>query len=90
MTAKTDIAETADQLIRDRYDAGFEILFDRKHQTFVLAKPRNAAELTRPDQPTAVCVGYAEDFEDAEQLYREALHFTDEVDRLAETAAGEW
>lgn len=89
MTAKTDIAETADQMIRDRYDAGFEILFDRKHHTFVLAKPRNADELARPDQPTAVCVGCADDFEDAEQLYDEALSITDEVDRLAETA-GEW
>lgn len=89
MTAKTAIAEAADQMIRDRYDQGFEILFDRKRHTFVLAKPRNAAELTRPDQPTAVFLGCAENFENAEQLYREALHFTDEVDRLAETAE-EW
>lgn len=89
MTTKTAIAETADQLIRDLYDQGFEILFDYEHHTFVLAKPRNADEGGYHDQPTAICIGYAEDFEDAEQLYNEALRFTDEVDRLAETAE-EW
>lgn len=89
MTAKNAIAEAADQMIRDLYDAGFEILYVPGKNEFVLAKPRNAAELTRPDQPTAVFLGCAENFENAEQLYREALHFTDEVDRLAETAE-EW
>lgn len=89
MTTKTAIAETADQMIRDLYDAGFEILYVPSTNEFVLAKPRNDEEGARPDQPTAICIGYAEDFEDAEQLYNEALRFTDEVDRLAETVE-EW
>lgn len=82
MTEQT-IAETADQMIRDLYDQGFEILFDGEHYTFVLAKPRNVDELARPDQPTAICIGVADDFDDAEGLYEAALSYTDEVDKLA-------
>lgn len=82
MTYQT-IAQTADHLVRDRYDIGYEILFDGEHHTFVIAAPRNSDGGGEPSQPTAICIGDADDFEDAEGLYEAALSYTDEVDKLA-------
>lgn len=83
------IAKVADQMIRDRYDSAYEILFDGESYGFVVAAPRNHDELAEPRQPTAVYVCDADAVDDAEELYRAALRFTDAVDRLFESEE-EW
>lgn len=83
------IANEADAIIRDRYCDAYEVCYDGETDTYFVARPRNAEEGGEPYQPTAVCVCSADDVDDAEQLYNEALRYVDEVDRLAETTE-EW
>lgn len=79
---ETEIAARAVELIRERYDIGYEILYDGEHDMYVIAAPADEDEGGDPYQPTAINIGYAEDFEDAEQLYEAALTMTDKVDAL--------
>lgn len=76
------MAAEADRMIRERYDLGYEVLYRAEDDTFVVAAPTDSDEGGDPDQPTAICCGWCDDFEDAEQLYEAALRYTDEVDQL--------
>lgn len=77
------MADEADRMIRERYDLGYEVLYRAEDDTFVVAAPADDSEGGDPDQPTAICCGWCDDFADAEQLYEAALRYTDEVDKLA-------
>ena len=83
------MAAEADRMIRERYDLGYEVLYRGEDDTFVVASPADDSEGGDPDQPTAICCGWCDDFEDAEQLYEAALRYTDEVDQLAASCARE-
>lgn len=76
------MADEADRMIRERYDGGYEVLYRAEDMTFVVAAPADDSEGGDPDQPTAICCGFCDDFGDAEQLYEAALRYTDEVDKL--------
>ena len=77
------MADEADRMIRERYDLGYEVLYRSEDDTFVVASPADDGEGGDPDQPTTICCGFCDDFEDAEQLYEAALRYADEVDKLA-------
>lgn len=83
LRAYREMADEADRMIRERYDLGYEVLFRGEDCTYVVASPADDSEGGDPDQPTAICIGWASDFDDAEQLYQAALRYTDEVDKLA-------
>lgn len=83
------IAKEADGIIRERYSDAYEVLYDSDTDFYIVASPRNYDEGGDPKQPTAVSIGNGDDFEDAEKLYEAALNYTDDVDRLADTAE-EW
>ena len=77
-----EIADAADKMIRERWGDAYEVIYDEAEEAYVVAAPRDESE-GRADQPTAVTVGYAEDFDDAEGLYEAARSMTDRVDELA-------
>ena len=79
----TQIADAADRMVRERLGDAYEVLYDEAEGSYVVAPPRDECEGGRADQPTAVTVGYAEDFDDAEGLYEAARSMTDRVDELA-------
>lgn len=82
MTYETKTAAEADKLIRERFSSAYEILYRGEDDTYVIAAPADADEGGDPDQPTAICIGFADEFEDAEQLYERAAMMTDKVDAL--------
>lgn len=83
------MAAEADRMIRERYGLGYEVLYRGEDDTFVVAAPMDESEGGDPDQPTAICCGWCDDFEDAEQLYQAAIRYADEVDKLAASYARE-
>ena len=78
-----EVAEAADRMVRERLGDAYEVIYDEAEEAYVVAAPRDESEGGRADQPTAVTVGYAEDFDDAEGLYEAARSMTDRVDELA-------
>lgn len=83
------LAAAADRLIRERWGDGYEILLDDgtvgDEPAFYVAAPRDESERGRCDQPTAVFIEYASDFEgDAYDLCSAAISVTNEVNALAE------
>lgn len=81
--AYTEMANEADRMIRELYDIGYEVLYRGEDDTFVVASPADDVEGGDPDQPTAICCGFCDEFEDADQLYEAAVRYTGEVDKLA-------
>lgn len=77
MTYEAKIAAAADRLIRERWCGAY-----------VIAAPADADEGGDPDQPTAVCIGFADEFEDAEQLYERAASLSVRVDALIRQREG--
>ena len=82
MTYEAKLAAAADQLIRERVSNAYEILYRGEDDIYVIAAPADEDEGGDPDQPTAVCIGFADEFEDVEQLYERAASLTDKVDAL--------
>lgn len=88
MTYEAKIAAAADRLIRERWCGAYEILYRGEDDTYVIAAPADADEGGDPDQPTAVCIGFADEFEDAEQLYERAASLSVRVDALIRQREG--
>lgn len=76
------IADEADKMIRERWCNAYEVLYRVEDDTYVVAAPADEDEGGDPDQPTAICCGFADEFEDAEQLYERAKALSANVDSL--------
>ena len=81
---REEMAAAADARIRRDYDQGLEILYCAADDSFVEAMPLDDDEGGDPYQPTAVFIGCADDFEDADALYERAVECSWSVYRLAE------
>lgn len=78
------LAAQAEEKLHERWGIEYEIMFDEKDLCYVVASPANESEGKDPHQPTAVYLGDADEFDDADMLYARALMYTDEVDELVE------
>lgn len=82
------LAAEADSLIREYWGSAYEILLDDAtagdEAAFYVAAPKDESEGGRVDQPTAVFIAYAGDFDgDAYTLCNAAIDLTGKVDALA-------
>lgn len=85
-TEYSKIAEAADEILRESGDTTYEILlgeYEDGGQFYCIAAPRDDSEGGDPFQPTSVFVGWAYEFESAEELHDEAMAHTDTVDEFA-------
>ena len=77
-----EMADAATQeILRDL--GSYEVLYDEAFERFVVASPMDESEGGRIDQPTAVVVGYLDEFADVDDLVYSAKRATDRVDDLA-------
>lgn len=83
-TEKKRLARIVDEDIRDRHDAAYEVLYDKRNDAFVIAAPRDEDEGGDPDQPTAVVIGPANNYDpdDPEELFWDAVNDSQWVDEL--------
>lgn len=77
------IAAEADEMMRERWCDAYEVLYRVEDDIYVVAAPADEDEGGDPDQPTAICCGFADEFEDAEQLYERAASLSANVGSLA-------
>lgn len=77
------LAAQAEEKLHERWGIKYEIMFDENDFCYIVAAPANESEGMDPHQPTAVYIGDADEFDDADMLYACALMYTDEVDELA-------